>query len=193
MPTLERLSQYSGLEAVTIRPESTFMVIGERTNITGSRRFSRLIKEANYEEALSVARHQVDGGANLLDVNVDDGLLDSVAVMRTFLSLVATEPDVARLPVVVDSSDFRVLESGLQCLQGKGVVNSISLKEGEAVFVQQARLIRRYGAAVVVMAFDEQGQATSVERKVEILTRAYRILTDDVGLRRKTSSSMPTC
>jgi 5-methyltetrahydrofolate--homocysteine methyltransferase len=175
------LTRLSGLEPLAIRPESNFIMIGERTNITGSRRFARLIREGRFEEALEVARHQVEGGANLLDVNMDEGLIDSEKAMTTFLDLVASEPEIARLPIMVDSSRFTVLEAGLKCLQGKGVVNSISLKEGEEVFRRQAGLIRRYGAAVVVMAFDEEGQAVDAPRKVEILARAYRILTEEVG------------
>ncbi len=175
------LSRYNGLEPLTIRPESSFIVIGERTNVTGSRKFARLVKSGDYEAAIEVARGQVEGGANILDVNMDEALLDSEEVMRTFLNLLAMEPDIARLPIMIDSSKFSVIEEGLKCLQGKGIVNSISLKEGEQKFKEQAAIIRRYGAAVVVMAFDEQGQATSVDRKVEILERAYRILTKEVG------------
>ncbi len=175
------LPRFSGLEPYTIRPEATFTVIGERTNVTGSRRFARLIKNGDYETALEVARQQVEGGANILDVNMDEGLLDSAAVMTTFLNLVASEPDIARLPIMIDSSDFRVLDAGMKCVQGKGIVNSISLKEGEDVFRRQARIIRRRGFAVVVMAFDEDGQAVTKERKVEILSRAHRILTEEVG------------
>jgi len=178
---LEPLTRLSGLEPLTIRPESNFMMVGERTNITGSRRFARLIREGDLEAALTVARHQVEGGANLLDVNMDEGLIDSEKMMTDFLNLVAAEPEIARLPIMVDSSRFSVIEAGLRCLQGKGVVNSISLKEGEEEFVRQASLIRGYGAAVVVMAFDEDGQAVTVDRKVEILGRAYGILTEEVG------------
>jgi 5-methyltetrahydrofolate--homocysteine methyltransferase len=177
----EERTQLSGLEPLTIRPDSNFTMIGERTNITGSRRFARLIRENRMEEALAVARQQVQGGANLLDVNMDEGLIDSEKAMTSFLNLIASEPEIARLPIVVDSSKFSVLEAGLKCLQGKGIVNSISLKEGEEEFKRQARLIRRYGAAVVVMAFDEQGQATTVDRRVSILERAYRILTQEAG------------
>jgi len=177
----ESLSRYSGLEPLTVRPESNLIMIGERTNVAGSRRFARLIKEGAYEEAVEVAQQQVNGGANILDVNMDEGLLDAEKEMTTFLNMIAAEPDVARLPIMVDSSKFSVLEAGLKCLQGKSIANSISLKEGEETFRRQARLLRRYGAAVVVMAFDEQGQATSVERKLEIVERAYGILTDEVG------------
>ena len=176
-----RRSRYSGLEMLELRPESSFTVIGERTNVTGSRAFSRLIKEERYEEAVSVARQQVENGANIIDVNVDEGMLDGPAVMTKFLTLLSSEPDVARVPVMVDSSRFEVLEAGLKCIQGKGIVNSISLKEGEETFLRHARTIRRYGAAVVVMAFDEEGQATDVERRVAICQRAYNLLTEQAG------------
>jgi 5-methyltetrahydrofolate--homocysteine methyltransferase len=174
-------SRYSGLEMLEIRPESSFTIVGERTNVTGSRAFARLIKEERYEEALSVARQQVENGANIIDVNVDEGMLDGPAVMTKFLTLLSSEPDVARVPVMVDSSRFEVLEAGLKCIQGKGIVNSISLKEGEETFLRHARTIRRYGAAVVVMAFDEEGQATDVERRVSICKRAYTLLTEQAG------------
>jgi len=177
-PTASALSHYSGMEPLVLRPEANFTMIGERTNITGSRRFSRLIKQGEYEAALEVARQQVEGGANIIDVNMDEGLLDSVEAMGHFLRLIAAEPDIARVPVMIDSSDFAVIEAGLKCVQGKSIVNSISLKEGEAAFKKQADTVRRYGAAAVVMAFDEEGQAASVERKVEICARAYRILTE---------------
>ncbi len=175
-------SRYSGLEPLEIYPDSTFIMIGERTNITGSPRFARLIKKGDFEGAVEVARQQVEGGANLIDVNMDEGLLDSKEAMARFLKLIAAEPDIARVPVVVDSSDFEVIEAGLKCVQGKGVVNSISLKEGEEAFKAQARKVRRYGAAVVIMAFDEEGQATTVERKAHIAERAYGILTGEVGM-----------
>ena len=172
----------SGLEPVELgQPSATFTNIGERTNVTGSRQFRRLIQEDAYEAALQVARQQVEAGANLIDVNMDDGLLDAEACMTRFLNLVGAEPDIARVPVVVDSSRWEVIEAGLRCLQGKGVVNSISLKEGEGPFLAQARAVRRYGAAVIVMAFDEKGQADTADRKVEICARAYRLLTDEVG------------
>lgn len=174
-------TQYSGLEPLTIRPDANFVMVGERTNVTGSPKFARLIKEENTEEALSIARQQVENGANLIDVNVDEGLLDSQAVMTRFLNLVVSEPDIARVPVMIDSSKWEVLEAGLQVVPGKCVVNSISLKEGEEKFREQARLIRRYGAGAVVMAFDETGQADSFQRKCEICARAYRILTEEVG------------
>ena len=180
-PTPHRFTHLSGFESLTIRPESNFIMVGERTNVAGSRKFARLIREENYEEALSVAREQVDGGANIIDVNMDEGMLDSAAAMKEFLNYVASEPDIAKLPIMVDSSDFDVIEAGLQCVQGKGVVNSISLKEGEEEFKRRARLIKRYGAAVVVMAFDEEKQATTVEHKVAIAQRAHRILTKEIG------------
>src|SRR5687767_7588039 len=157
-------------------------MIGERTNVTGSARFARLIKSGDYAEAVQVAAEQVRGGANLIDVNMDEGMLDSERAMTTFLNYIATEPDISRVPVVIDSSKWSVLEAGLKCVQGKCVVNSISLKEGEAQFLEHARLVRRYGAAVVVMAFDEQGQADSADRKVAIATRAYRLLIEEVGV-----------
>jgi 5-methyltetrahydrofolate--homocysteine methyltransferase len=181
VPEIPVRCRLSCLEPVTIGPDSLFVNVGERTNVTGSARFRELIREGDFETALEVARQQVDSGAQLLDVNMDEGLLDSVEAMRTFLNLVATEPDISRIPIVIDSSRWEVLEAGLQCVQGKGIVNSISLKDGEAVFKERASLIRRYGAAVIVMAFDEQGQADTYERKVEICTRAYRILTREVG------------
>jgi len=175
------LSSYSGLEAFTITDEINFVVVGERTNVTGSRKFARLIREKAHEEALSVALAQVQGGANIIDINMDEGLLDSVEEMKTFLNLIASEPEISRLPIMLDSSRFEVIEAGLRCLQGKGIANSISLKEGEEEFRRQAAIIGRYGAAVVVMAFDEQGQATTTERRLEILGRAYKILTEQVG------------
>ena len=174
-------SQFSGLEPLVIRPDSNFVMVGERTNITGSPRFSKLILSGDYTGAVAVARQQVDSGANVLDVNVDEGLLDSEAAMVKFLNLIMVEPEIARVPIMVDSSKWTVLEAGLQCLQGKGIVNSISLKEGEEKFREQARQIRRYGAGVVVMAFDEEGQATTAARRVEICERAYRILTEEIG------------
>ena len=176
-----RRSRYSGLEMLELRPESSFTVVGERTNVTGSRAFARLIREERYEEALGVARQQVENGANIIDVNVDEGMLDGVAVMTKFLTLLSSEPEIAKVPIMIDSSRFEVLEAGLKCVQGKGIVNSISLKEGERSFLEQARTVRRYGAAVVVMAFDEEGQATDVERRVAICRRAYRLLTEEVG------------
>ena len=180
-PEIEHFTRLSGLEQVTIRPDSNFINIGERTNVTGSARFRRLIAANNYEEALSVARQQIENGAQIVDVNMDEGMLDSEKAMETFLRLIAAEPDIAKVPVMVDSSKWTVLETGLKNLQGKGIVNSISMKEGEDEFIHQAKTIRRYGAAVVVMAFDESGQAESFERKVEICERAYKILTKQVG------------
>ena len=171
----------SGLEPLVITPESNFTMIGERTNVTGSRKFKRLIMNDHYEEAVEVARQQVEGGANIIDVCMDEGMLESEAAMTRFLNLIAAEPDIARVPVMIDSSKFTVIEAGLKCIQGKGVVNSISLKEGEEAFKEHASLIRRYGAAVVVMAFDETGQATTVDHRLTIARRAYRILTEELG------------
>ncbi len=178
---VEPYTRLSGLEAVTIRPDSNFINIGERTNVTGSPAFAKLILAGNYEAALSVARQQVEGGAQIIDVNMDEGMLDSKAAMEKFLRLVASEPDICKVPIMVDSSKWEVLETGLKNIQGKAVVNSISLKEGEQKFIDQATVIRRYGAAVVVMAFDEQGQADTLERKQEICARSYKILTERVG------------
>jgi len=174
-------SHFSGLEPFTIRPETGFVMIGERTNVTGSKKFARLIKSGDHESALAVALEQVRGGANVIDVNMDEGMLDSEREMASFLKLVATEPEIARVPIMIDSSKWSVIEAGLQWVQGKGIVNSISLKEGEDAFREHARKVRRYGAGVVVMAFDEEGQATTVERRVAICQRAYRILTEEVG------------
>lgn len=174
-------TQFSGLETLTIRPDTNFIMIGERTNVTGSRRFARLIKAGDFSKASEVALEQVRGGANILDVNMDEGMLDSEQAMTTFLNLIATEPEIARIPIMIDSSRWSVIEAGLKCVQGKSIVNSISLKEGEADFLHKARLIKRYGAGVVVMAFDETGQAETIERKVEICQRAYRLLTEKVG------------
>jgi len=176
-----RRSRYSGLELLELRPESSFTVVGERTNVTGSRAFARLIKEERYEEALGVARQQVENGANIIDVNVDEGMLDGVKVMTKFLTLLSSEPEISKVPIMIDSSRFEVLEAGLKCIQGKGIVNSISLKEGESKFLDQAAIVRSHGAAVVVMAFDEEGQATDVERRVSICQRAYRLLTEKAG------------
>ena len=171
----------SGLEPLRITADTGFVMIGERTNITGSPKFSKLILAGDFEGALAVARQQVDGGANILDVNMDEGMIDSEAAMTRFLNLVASEPDISRIPVMIDSSKWTVLEAGLRCVQGKSVVNSISLKVGEEEFIRQARLVRRYGAAAIVMAFDERGQADNFERRTEICARAYRILTEEVG------------
>ena len=177
----ERLSMYSGLEPLILRKDMNFVNIGERTNVTGSAKFAKLIKEGNYQEALSVARQQVEGGAQIIDVNMDEGLLDSQKAMVDFLNMLSAEPDIARLPIMVDSSKFHVIEAGLKCLQGKSIVNSISMKEGVDEFIRQAKTCRRFGAAVVVMAFDEQGQADTIQRKVDICRRAYKILTEQVG------------
>ena len=175
------LLELSGLEPLFVTADTNFVNVGERTNVTGSRKFLRLIKEDRFEEAIEVAREQVEGGAQILDVNMDEGLLDAAACMRRFLNLIAAEPDIARIPVMIDSSKWEVIEAGLQCIQGKGVVNSISLKGGEHEFLDQARKIKRYGAAVVVMAFDEQGQADNFPRRIEICERAYRLLVDVAG------------
>ncbi|MDH3388760.1 MAG: methionine synthase, partial [Gammaproteobacteria bacterium] len=171
----------SGLEAFTIGADALFVNVGERCNVTGSAQFKRLIIERDFEAALNVARQQVDNGAQIIDINMDEGLLDSVEAMRYFLNLIAAEPDISRVPIMIDSSRWEVIEAGLRCVQGKSVVNSISLKAGETEFLRQARLCQRYGAAVVVMAFDEQGQADNVERRVEICSRAYRLLVDELG------------
>ena len=175
---IPRMTRLSGFEPLTIRPEANFVNIGERTNVTGSPKFSKLILNGNLEEALAVARQQVEGGAQIIDVNMDEGLLDSEKAMVEFLNLIGSEPDIARVPIMIDSSKWSVIEAGLKCIQGKGVVNSISLKEGEEKFLEQACLIQRYGAATVIMAFDETGQADTLKRKVEICTRAYRLLTE---------------
>ncbi|HEX7794910.1 MAG TPA: methionine synthase [Vicinamibacterales bacterium] len=178
---VERFTQFAGLEVLTIRPDSNFQMIGERTNVTGSKRFARLIGAGNYGEATTVALDQVRGGANLIDVNMDEGMLDSERAMTDFLNYIGTEPEIARVPVMIDSSKWSVLVAGLKCVQGKPVVNSISLKEGEEDFLHKAAFVRRYGAGVVVMAFDEQGQADTIERKVSICQRAYRLLTERAG------------
>lgn len=172
----DRNPKYSGLEPLKIFKESNFINVGERTNVTGSAKFKRLIKEGDYEEALTVATQQVEGGAQIIDVNMDEGMLDSEEAMTTFLNLIASEPDISRVPIMIDSSKWSVIEAGLKCVQGKSIVNSISLKEGEEKFIEQAKLIRRYGAAVIVMAFDEKGQADNFERRIEICERAYNIL-----------------
>src|SRR5271163_1850521 len=171
----------SGLEPFTLTSGIPFVNVGERTNVTGSARFRKLVTAGDYAGALAVARDQVAGGAQILDVNMDEGLIDSKAAMVEFLNLVASEPDIARVPLMVDSSKFSVIEAGLKCVQGKALVNSISMKEGEEEFLRQARLVRAYGAAVVVMAFDEQGQADTLERKVAICARAYKLLTEQAG------------
>ncbi|MES2523919.1 MAG: methionine synthase [Gemmatimonadota bacterium] len=181
IPEITPLLRLSGLEPMAVGPDTNFVNVGERTNVTGSAKFAKLILDGKYNDALVVARQQVESGAQIIDVNMDEGLLDAEKAMVTFLNLVASEPDISRVPIMVDSSKWHVIEAGLKCLQGKGIVNSISLKEGEAEFLRQASLVRRYGAAVIVMAFDEQGQADSAARKVEICTRAYRLLVDKAG------------
>jgi len=181
VPKPDHIFRISGLESVSLRPDSNFMNVGERTNVTGSRKFARLITEENYEEALSVARDQVEGGAQVIDVNMDEGMLDSVNAMETFLHLIGAEPDIARVPLMIDSSKWSVIEAGLKCTQGKCIVNSISLKEGEDVFKKQAQSILRYGASVIVMAFDEDGQADTLQRRIDICKRAYNILVDEIN------------
>ncbi len=178
----ERYTRFSGLEALTLRPDTNFVNVGERTNVTGSPKFSKLILDGKYEAALAIARQQVEGGAQIIDINLDEAMLDSEQAMTTFLHYVASEPDIARVPIMIDSSKWSVIECGLKCIQGKGVVNSISLKEGEEAFRNRARLVRRYGAAMVVMAFDEKGQADTAERKLEIARRSYKILTEEAGV-----------
>ena len=180
-PKVAPLMRLSGLEPFTLTADIPFVNIGERTNVTGSAKFRKLITAGDYAGALVVARDQVANGAQIIDVNMDEGLIDSKAAMVEFLNLVASEPDIARVPVMVDSSKFSVIEAGLKCVQGKPIVNSISMKEGEEEFLRQARLVRAYGAAVVVMAFDEQGQADTLERKVSICARAYKLLTEKAG------------
>jgi len=180
-PKADTLMHLSGLEPLTLRPESNFLNVGERTNVTGSKKFLRLIKEGNYEEALSIAKDQVDGGAQVIDVNMDEGMLDSEQAMTTFLNLIASEPDISRVPIMIDSSKWTVIEAGLKCVQGKAIVNSISLKEGEEKFIEQAHKIKQYGAAVIVMAFDEVGQADTLERRKEICKRAYDVLVSKVN------------
>src|SRR5678816_235562 len=165
----------AGLEPLTVRPESNFVNVGERTNVTGSKKFARLVREDKYEEALSVARQQVENGAQILDVNMDDALLDGEKAMTTFLNLLQAEPDIAKIPIMIDSSKFSIIEAGLKCVQGKCIVNSISMKEGEEKFIEQAIICKSYGASVIVMAFDENGQADTKQRKVEICHRAYKL------------------
>src|ERR687893_562041 len=181
VPELPRKLRLSGLEAVNIGPDSLFVNVGERTNVTGSARFKDLILNADYDTALEVAAEQVENGAQIIDVNMDEGMLEGEEAMIDFLNLVAAEPDISRVPVMIDSSKWSIVEAGLKRVQGKAVVNSISMKEGEEEFVRQAKLLKNYGAAVIVMAFDEEGQADTKERKVEICTRAYKILTEDIG------------
>lgn len=181
MTVIKPFLRLSGLEPLVVRPETNFVNVGERTNVTGSKKFARLIREGLYEEALSVARQQVENGAQVLDVNMDDALLDGKAAMVTYLNLLQSEPDIARIPIMIDSSKFEIIEAGLKCVQGKCIVNSISMKEGEAKFIEQAQICQSFGAAVIVMAFDEVGQADTEDRKVEICHRAYKILTEQVG------------
>ncbi|WAR44996.1 methionine synthase [Methylomonas rapida] len=181
IPELEKRCHLSGLEAMSIGPETLFVNVGERTNVTGSAVFKKMIVEGRYEDALEVAKQQVENGAQIIDINMDEGMLDSQAAMVRFLNLLAAEPDIAKVPIMLDSSKWEILEAGLKCIQGKGIVNSISIKEGEEKFIEHAKLVRRYGAAVIVMAFDEQGQADTQQRKIEICTRAYKILTEQVG------------
>ena len=180
-PTTDHLMHLSGLEPVTLFPNSNFMNVGERTNVTGSKKFLRLIKENKYDEALCIAREQVEGGAQVIDVNMDEGMLDSEFAMTKFLNLIASEPDIARVPIMIDSSKWNVIEAGLKCVQGKAIVNSISLKEGEAKFIEQAEKIKQYGAAVIVMAFDEVGQADTLQRRIDICKRAYELLVNKVN------------
>ena len=182
----------SGLEPLIVTAETNFVNVGERTNVTGSLRFARLIKEGKYDEALEVALDQVRGGAQILDVNMDDGMLDGKAAMVKFLHLVASEPEIARIPIMIDSSKWEIIEAGLKCVQGKGVVNSISLKEGEKIFIDQARKIKQYGAATVVMAFDEDGQADTYDRRIQICERAYRVLVDRSNFHHRILYSIPT-
>src|SRR6201993_2978348 len=179
-PLPDTLMHLSGLEPVTHRPESNFMNVGERTNVTGSKKFLRLIKENNYDEALSIAREQVEGGAQVIDVNMDEGMLDGEAAMTKFLNLIASEPDISRVPIMIDSSKWNIIEAGLKCVQGKAIVNSISLKEGEEKFIECANKIKQYGAAVIVMAFDEVGQADTYQRRIDICKRAYNVLVNKV-------------
>jgi 5-methyltetrahydrofolate--homocysteine methyltransferase len=181
IPEVKNYLRLSGLEPLVFRPETNFVNIGERTNVTGSKKFARLIKENKYEEALSVARDQVENGAQVIDINMDEGMIDSEAAMAKFLKLIASEPEISKVPIMLDSSKWSVIEAGLKCLQGKGIVNSISLKEGEKVFKEHAIKILRYGAAAIVMAFDEQGQADTLDRKINICKRAYKILTEEIG------------
>ena len=173
----------SGLEVLRVTPESNFINIGERTNVTGSRKFLRLIENNNYDEAIDIAREQVIGGAQIIDINMDEGMIDGVEAMTKFLNLIAAEPDISRVPIMIDSSKWEIIETGLKLIQGKGIVNSISLKEGSDLFKEYAEKIKLYGAAVVVMAFDEDGQADSYERRIQICKRSYDILVDEVGFK----------
>src|SRR5690349_15208022 len=188
--TIKPYLRLSAQEPLVIRPETNFVNVGVRTNVTGSKKFARLIRENKYEEALSVARQQVENGAQVLDVNMDDALLDGVQAMTTFLNLVQSEPDIAKIPIMIDSSKFEIIEAGLKCVQGKCIVNSISMKEGEAKFIEQAITCQSYGASVIVMAFDEKGQADTKDRKVELCHRAYKILTERVGYDHRSSITL---
>jgi 5-methyltetrahydrofolate--homocysteine methyltransferase len=181
IPQVENYLRLSGLEPLTLLPESNFMNVGERTNVTGSRKFAKLIIDGKFDEALAIARDQVEGGAQVIDINMDEGMLDAVEAMTKFLHLIGSEPDISRVPIMLDSSKFHVIEAGLKCIQGKGIVNSISLKEGEEIFKQHANIVKKYGAAVIVMAFDEKGQADTLPRRIEICGRAYKILVEEVG------------
>jgi 5-methyltetrahydrofolate--homocysteine methyltransferase len=181
LPELPKVPHYSGLEPLTVFEGSNFINVGERTNVTGSKKFAKLIMEGNYEEGLAIARQQVENGAQVIDINLDEGMLDGEKAMTTFLNLIASEPEISKVPIMIDSSKWNVIEAGLKCVQGKAIVNSISLKEGEEKFIEQAKLVRRYGAAVIVMAFDEKGQADNYQRRIEVCERAYRILTEKVG------------
>ena len=177
LPTQEVFTRLAGLEPLSIKEDTLFINVGERTNVTGSKAFARLIIEEKFEEAVSVARQQVENGAQVIDINMDEGMLDSLNAMKYFLNLIASEPDIARIPIMIDSSKWEVIEAGLKCVQGKAIVNSISIKEGEEEFLKHAQLCRNFGAAIIVMAFDEKGQADTYERKIEICKRAYDILT----------------
>ncbi|NNC54128.1 MAG: dihydropteroate synthase, partial [Pseudomonadales bacterium] len=181
LPEPRHAQRLSGLEPFSISEESLFVNVGERCNVTGSAKFKRLVLEGDYNTALEVAREQVENGAQVIDINMDEGMLDAHHAMQTFLNLIASEPEISRVPIMIDSSKWDVIETGLKCVQGKGIVNSISLKEGEAPFLQQAKLCKRYGAAVVVMAFDESGQADTAQRKTEICARSYKLLTETAG------------
>src|ERR1700712_4387759 len=178
--TIKPYLRWAGREPLIVRPETNFINVGERTNVTGSKKFARLIRDGKYEEALSVARQQVESGAQVLDVNMDDALLDGVKAMTTFLNLLQAEPDIAKIPIMIDSSKFEIIEAGLKCVQGKCIVNSISMKEGVDKFIEQAIICQSYGASVVVMAFDESGQADTLERRINICSKAYKILTEEV-------------
>ena len=181
MSTIKPFLRLSGLEPLIVRPGTNFVNVGERTNVTGSKKFARLIRDNQFEEALSVARQQVESGAQILDVNMDDAMLDGISAMTTFMNLIQSEPDIARIPIMIDSSKFEIIQAGLKCVQGKCIVNSISMKEGEEKFIEQAYICKDFGAAVIVMAFDEIGQADTKDRKVAICQRAYKILTEKVG------------